>query len=101
MLDTKPCGLWLLRTIDSGDSVFATPDGVKIWWDTFENFLGFLVDLGDQRDFVDIWRFWDKWDKWDKNGKILFNLTKLQLSLSQSLLTQEFWNMESVDFFQE
>ncbi len=54
MLDTKPCGLWLLRTIDSGDSVFATPDGVKIWWDTFENFLGFLVDLGDQRDFVDI-----------------------------------------------
>ena len=27
---------------------------------------------------------------WDKNGKILFNLTKLQLSLSESLLTQEY-----------
>ena len=26
----------------------------------------------------------------------VYNLTKLQLSLSQSLLTQEFWNMESV-----
>ena len=23
MLDTKPCGLWLLRTIDSGDSVLS------------------------------------------------------------------------------
>ena len=32
----------------------------------------------------------DKWDKWDKNGKIIFNLTKLQLSLSKSLLTQEY-----------
>ena len=38
---------------------------------------------------VEIW--------WDKNGKFLFNLTKLQLSLSQSLLAQEFWNMESVE----
>ena len=35
------------------------------------------------------WFSWNDWDKWDKNGKILFNLTKLQLSLSQSLLTQE------------
>ena len=38
---------------------------------------------------VDIW--------WDKNGNILFNLTKLQLSLSQSLLAQEFLNMELVE----
>jgi hypothetical protein len=27
---------------------------------------------------------------WEKNGKIIFNLTKLQLSLSKSLLTQEY-----------
>ncbi len=72
MLDTKPCGLWLLRTIDS---VFATPGGVERLWDSFEK---------------KFWFSWDVWDKWDKNGKILFNLTKLQLALLQNLLTQEF-----------
>jgi hypothetical protein len=35
------------------------------------------------------WFSWDVWDKWDKNGKFLFNLTKLHLSVSQSLLAQE------------
>ena len=35
------------------------------------------------------WFSWDVWDKWDKNGKILFNLTKLHLTVPQSLLTQE------------
>ena len=32
---------------------------------------------------------WDTWDKWDKKGKFLFNLTKLHLAVSQSLLAQE------------
>ena len=27
---------------------------------------------------------------WDKNGKFLFNLTKLHLTVSKSLLTQEY-----------
>ena len=35
------------------------------------------------------WVSWDAWDKWDKNGKFLFNLTKLHLAVSQSLLKQE------------
>ena len=35
------------------------------------------------------WFSWDAWDKWDKNGKFLFNLTKLHLAVSQSLLAQE------------
>ena len=51
-------------------------------WDTFEN---------------KFWVSWDDWDKWDKNGKFLFNLTKLHLTVSQSLLAQEFLNMESVE----
>ena len=36
------------------------------------------------------WVSWDAWDKWDKKGKFLFNLTKLHLAVSQSLLAQEF-----------
>ena len=35
------------------------------------------------------WVSWDAWDKWDKKGKFLFNLTKLHLAVSQSLLAQE------------
>jgi hypothetical protein len=43
-------------------------------WDTFEKYF---------------WFSWDDWDKWDKNGKFLFNLTKLHLTVSKSLLAQE------------
>ena len=53
----------------------ATLGGVERLWDSFEK---------------KFWFSWDVWDKWDKNGKILFNLTKLHLTVSKSLLTQEF-----------
>ena len=53
----------------------ATLGGVERLWDSFEK---------------KFWFSWDDWDKWDKNGNILFNLAKLHLTVSKSLLTQEF-----------
>ena len=38
---------------------------------------------------VEIW--------WDKNGKILFNLIKLHLTVSKSLLTQELFFFMMID----
>ena len=50
--------------------------------------------LGERRESGTVlkknWFSWDDWDKWDKNGNILFNLAKLHLTVSKSLLTQEF-----------